>query len=420
MLLLAAGCDVRQEVARPRFANGGQLRDAAPLAPTALRALHGMYSVGSGKKRFGDTVAVHSARDVLSFFAGVNENYAILRAGCLDNRSRLLLEGFWRYASSADTGLIRLELGPPELAAAICNEAGPGTVSLPPANFSGATGAGSGTPKEATSFDFQRALIDPEQRFFIVGHHGACQTIDDCGISENSLESIRQVEAFGGSAVEVDVRLTRDGVPILFHDDTFSPRLNNGVYCHGAVDQFSLAHVRALCLLRYNEKIPTLEEGLQVLIDQTALGGVWLDVKTPEAMAPTLELMANYRAYARGQNRRVAIVVGLGEQGVLDAYRSLAPPPPGTRCLVELEPADVRSANCDFWGPRWTRGPMSDQVRAFQSEGRSVVYWSVDEADYMDLFLTTGMPNGMLSSRPALLFHRYQTLGTVPPRDPEL
>ena len=338
----------------------------------------------------------------------------------MDSRSRLILEGFWRYASTADTGLIHLELGPPELASAICDERGPGTLDPTDAQFNGATGVGSRTPGEATRFSFQRALIDPDQRFFIVGHHGACQTIDDCGLSENSLESIRQVEAFGGSAVEIDVRLTRDGIPILFHDDTFSPRLNNGVYCHGAVDQFTLGHVRALCLLRYNEKIPTLEEALQVVIDQTGLAGVWLDVKVPEAIAPTLQLMATYRAYARGKNRRVAIVIGLGEQDVLNAYQSIAPPPPGTRCLVELDPADVRTANCDFWGPRWTRGPMEDQVRALQAEGKSVVYWSVDEADYMDLFLTHGRPNGMLSGRPGLLFHRYQTVGTVPPRDPEL
>jgi glycerophosphoryl diester phosphodiesterase len=379
-----------------------------------------MYSVSSGGQRFGTTVAVHTARNTLSIFAGVNANYAILRGGCLSNRSRLVLEGFWRYAASADTGLLRLEVGPPEVAAALCAEQGPGTAALPPATLAGATGVSAGQPTEATSFTYQHALIDPGQRFSIVGHHGACQTIDDCGFSENSVESIRQVEAFGASVVELDVRLTSDGIPILFHDDTFSPRLNNGIYCHGRVNQFSMAHVRALCRLRYNEQIPTLEESLQAVIDQTALDGVWLDVKEPEAVALTLAIMDRYNAEAQRKNRRLSIVIGLGAQDVLDKYRSLAPPPPGTRCLVELEPQDVRDANCDFWGPRWTRGPMSDAVRALQEEGRSVVYWSIDEPDFMDLFLTAGKPNGMLSGRPGLLFHRYQTVGTVPAGGPSL
>jgi len=419
-LAAASGCDVRQEVPRPRFANGGELRDADPLAPNVLQFVRGMYSVTSGAKRFGQTVAIHSVRNALSIFAGVNDNYALLRAGCLDSRTRLVLEGFWRYAATADTGLIRLELGPPELAAALCSENGPGAVALPPARFSGETGFGSRAPSEATSFDYDHALIDPEARFFIVAHHGACQTIDDCGVSENSLESIRQVEIFGASVVEVDVRLTADRVPILFHDDSFSPRLNNGVYCHGGVDQFTLAQIRALCRLRYNEQIPTLEQALQTVIDQTTLAGVWLDVKVGEGVGPTLELMARYNAEAQGKNRKLGIVIGLGEQSVLDAYSALAPHPPGTRCLVELEPNDVRNANCDFWGPRWTRGPMSSEVRALQAEGRSVVYWSIDEADYIDLFLTAATPNGMLSSRPGLLFHRYQTVGTVPPPGPPL
>jgi glycerophosphoryl diester phosphodiesterase len=331
-----------------------------------------------------------------------------------------VLEGYWRYAATADTGLVRLEVGPPELAAALCLVQGPQAATLPPATLRGATGVGSAQPGETTSLTYQRDLIDPEQRFYIVGHHGACQTIDDCGFSENSVESIRQVEIFGASAVELDVRLTADRVPILFHDDSFSPRLNNGVYCHGEVNQFTLAHVRALCRLRYDEQIPTLEQALQTVIDRTTLAGAWLDVKVPEAVAPTLSIMARYSAEARRKNRSLDIVIGLGAQDVLNAYRSLAPPPPGTRCLVELEPGDVRAANCDFWGPRWTRGPMSDMVRALQDEGRSVVYWSIDEADYMDLFLTAGRPNGMLSSRPGLLFHRYQTLGTVPPAGPPL
>lgn len=403
LLALAAGsgCDVRQEVPRPRFANGGDLRDA-------------------GAKRFGATVVIHPVRNTLSIFAGINDNYAILRAGCLDSRSRLVLEGYWRYAATADTGLIQLELGPPELAASLCSENGPATDALPPATFSGKTGVGSRAPTEATSFDYDHALIDPEERFFIVAHHGACQTIDDCGLSKNSVESIRQVEIFGASVVEVDVRLTADGIPILFHDDSFSPRLNNGVYCHGGVDQFTLAQMRALCRLRYNEQIPTLEQALQTVIDQTTLAGVWLDLKVAEGVAPTLEIMARYNAEAQRKNRKLGIVIGLGEQAVLDAYRSLAPHPPGTRCLVELEPNDVRSANCDFWGPRWTRGPMISQVRALQDEGRSVVYWSIDEADFIDLFLTAATPNGMLSSRPGLLFHRYQTVGTVPPPGPPL
>jgi len=67
------------------------------------------------------------------------------------------------------------------------------------------------------------------------------------GLSENSIESILASTSYGGSVVEIDVHRTADNVPILFHDDTFGPRLTNGPYCHGPIDQATLAHVRAFC-----------------------------------------------------------------------------------------------------------------------------------------------------------------------------
>ncbi|WP_433545442.1 glycerophosphodiester phosphodiesterase [Streptomyces sp. CA-294286] len=51
--------------------------------------------------------------------------------------------------------------------------------------------------------------------FLVVGHRG-----DPYRFRENSLPSIRSALSLGADAVEVDVRLTRDGVPVLLHDET--------------------------------------------------------------------------------------------------------------------------------------------------------------------------------------------------------
>ncbi|MFB7465811.1 glycerophosphodiester phosphodiesterase [Streptomyces sp. NPDC056224] len=48
-----------------------------------------------------------------------------------------------------------------------------------------------------------------------VGHRG-----DPYRVRENTLSSIRSAFARGADAVEIDVRLTRDGVPVLLHDET--------------------------------------------------------------------------------------------------------------------------------------------------------------------------------------------------------
>lgn len=57
----------------------------------------------------------------------------------------------------------------------------------------------------------------PMQTLTAVGHRG-----DPYRVRENTLASLRSALAAGADAVEIDVRLTRDGVPVLLHDDTLT------------------------------------------------------------------------------------------------------------------------------------------------------------------------------------------------------
>ena len=40
-----------------------------------------------------------------------------------------------------------------------------------------------------------------------------------CGTPENTLDGIRWCKQHGAVAVEMDLRFTKDGVPVLYHDD---------------------------------------------------------------------------------------------------------------------------------------------------------------------------------------------------------
>ncbi|MFR0356889.1 glycerophosphodiester phosphodiesterase [Streptomyces sediminimaris] len=53
------------------------------------------------------------------------------------------------------------------------------------------------------------------QNVTAVAHRG-----DPYRVRENTLDSLRSALAQGADAVEIDVRLTKDGVPVLLHDDT--------------------------------------------------------------------------------------------------------------------------------------------------------------------------------------------------------
>lgn len=410
-LAFAMSCGPTSERAQhPGFPDGGLLAGATPVAASSLAAFDGTWTITSGSDSFGQVVAASHTASTVSLFSTRNDAYAVLRAGCLDQGARLVLEGYWRFAKTTDTGLVRLFVGPAEVARALC--AGDTPPGAP--HVDGAFGLGSAMPSAALAMQYRAPLKQQtEHGFYVIAHRGGCRTSDDCGASENSAEVLRLAESLGANAVEVDVRATRDGALILYHDDDFNPRLVRGEYCHGPVEDFTLAHVRALCQLRYGEQIPTLDQALTTLVQDTTLRGLWMDIKKPGAVAPAAAVARQYMNLAAQHGRTVSIVVGLGDQEVYDAFVS-AGLPGAAPCLVELEPSDVRRASCQIFAPRWTRGPMPSTVRELQSEGRMVAFWTLDEADFIDEFLRDAQPNGLLTNRPGLVFHRYQMIGTIP------
>lgn len=401
----------QQRVLHPVFPDGGMLATSDPVPAQSLSALAGTWNVSGATKRFGPVVASSATRETLSLLAAHNDAYAVLRAGCLEGGTKLVFEGYWRYANDTDTGLVRLFAGPPQVAAQLCAGQPPSLTPL----LEGSLGEEDALPDKGAAFSYRGPLLDePARPFQVVAHRGGCRTSDDCGASENSLEVLQIAQSLGASAVEVDVRLTSDGVPILYHDEDFSSRLVKGEYCRGPVAEFTFPHVQALCTLLYGERIPTLDQALTVVREKTSLHGIWLDVKTPSAIAPVAQLVKKHSDMAVEQGRKLSIVVGLGERELLDAFvgAGLAGK---LECLVELEPSDARTAACKVFAPRWTRGPMPEVVAELQAEGRSVAFWTLDEADFVDMFLKETSPNALLTNRPGLVFHRYQMIGTPPP-----
>jgi len=128
-----------------------------------------------------------------------------------------------------------------------------------------------------------KTLILPK----VIGHRGA-----KAYAPENTLASIHTAADLGIEWVEVDVKLTKDGVAVLFHDDTLE-RCTSG---SGLVAETNYADIAELDAGSWfaesfmNEKVPTLEEALNVIID---LGlGVNLEIKPcPGREVETAEVM---------------------------------------------------------------------------------------------------------------------------------
>jgi len=117
--------------------------------------------------------------------------------------------------------------------------------------------------------------------FAVVGHRGAAGRFP-----ENTLKSIEYAIAAGADVVEVDVRATRDGRLIVFHDPDLKRLFNRSE----RVRDLEYAWIRSNLLLG-GEPIPLLEEVLETVRDRV---GLFIEVKEPDTTSHVVELVKRY------------------------------------------------------------------------------------------------------------------------------
>lgn len=160
-----------------------------------------------------------------------------------------------------------------------------------------------------------------------VAHRG-----DPYRVRENTLASLRSAVEQGADAVEIDVRLTRDGVPVLLHDSTLK-RLWD--------------HDRPLSALSYDEVrgvtaggVPTLEQALEVLAERRVMVDLpSADVRTVRTVVGVIrDCDADERAYyCAGAETMLAVRRADPAAEIALTWTTLAPPRPGV--LESVRPA---------------------------------------------------------------------------------
>lgn len=420
ILLTAAAFSCSDEnlmVNIPVFGANSQLLNTTPLPSRLLEQLEGIYGTGEGNGFWGEQLVARKSgkydprpgrnTERFSFFMGINAGFAVLTGGVAAD-STIVFEGYWRFAVNLQTGLLRCTIKPGEGAAALLSGMPADTALI----IHGSMSFGSAEPGTQFQFRFVRKLSG---NFDIYAHRGGARNSDAPSASELSLNSIRLVDRTGANGVELDVRLTADKIPILFHDEEFSTRTVNSDYLIGPIANYPLAHIRALGTLKDGESIPTLQEALEVIIAETSITNVWLDVKVPEAIAYILPVQIAYLAKAADPSvagsRTFHIYTGLTSAEDVAAYlanplRTQAP------ALCELDPSDVAATGAAIWAPVWNRGNMQTDAQSLRAQGVKVVYWTLDDPDFINVFLDgelrkTRTLDGILTNYPSLVAYSY-------------
>lgn len=118
-----------------------------------------------------------------------------------------------------------------------------------------------------THFSVRSALTGDANKVLVIAHRG-----DWRNAPENSIQAIQNCIDMGVDMVEIDVRLTKDSIPVLMHDNTLD-RTTTG---KGKVNEWTLQELKTLYLRNganhaTHHKIPTLEEALLVSKDRILL-----------------------------------------------------------------------------------------------------------------------------------------------------
>lgn len=374
-----------------------------------LLAAEGLFDVESGEDLFGPDVAIRTSIDTLTITSGQDGRYAVLRTGCLDN-GRAVFEGYWHGPRDSTFGLIRLWGRDAQGGAALCN--GTPLQAGDDWQLSGTYGEGEKAPSVVVSLRRTAPLKPFRGRFFSIGHRGACENTDDCGPSSNGLASFRLTDQIGANAVEMDLHLTRDGVPVIFHDASLSGSLVEGAFCRGEIADTSLAELRANCTLQNGEPFPTLEEALRTVIDETELELMYLDTKAAAVVEVMIPMVRAENERARKKGRLFRALVGLPKEAVTDAWK--ATDTTGVPCLLEYDLDLALELGCVAWGPTWTAGPLVADVERAHAAGLGVFYWTMTQSNFIQDFLEQAKPEGFVTSRTGMVFYLYQKYGTVP------
>ena len=229
-----------------------------------------------------------------------------------------------------------------------------------------------------------------------VGHRGASTRLP-----ENTLASFRAALEAGAGALELDVRVTRDGHPVVMHDATVD-RTTDGF---GTVRGMTLEAMRRLNAGLPGQKVPTLREVFEEFPD----AAVNLDIKDwdlPGAEKAVLGVLREVGAAGR-------VLVASADNGVLRRFRRAAGGEFYTgasrreiavfyamsllrlECLVR--PAYVALQVPVYYGPLRLLTPRF--VRAARCVGVRVDVWTVNDPARMREVLDLGA-DAVITDRP--------------------
>ena len=237
----------------------------------------------------------------------------------------------------------------------------------------------------------------------VIAHRGASAVAP-----ENTLAAFREAVRVGADLIELDVRLSRDGVVVVFHDRDLS-RTTNGA---GPVAARTFSDLKRLDAGGYfssrfeGERIPALEEVIHVV--STGRTGLYIELKIDrggedvraELVDRTLAVIKSCRFRER------SFLASFDRESLRLAKDVLPTMRPGLifrdKEVWEQSKEEGRR-DIDILCARWNIVTAYHVETAHQA-GREVFAWTIDRAEELDRILPLSV-DGIASNNPQWLIN---------------
>lgn len=213
---------------------------------------------------------------------------------------------------------------------------------------------------------------------------------------ENTLSAIEQAIQDGADYIEIDARMTADGIPVLWHDSNMRRVFNLA----GKISDLTLEEARSRDAGSWfapafrDARIATLEEVIAITRGKARL---YVDIK-PDPDSPGLT-----REVVRLLQQMDAVdgtVIAAAEWSVLAEARRLEPAL-RTTLLAQFIVGPLWEQSFDNLGLRQNRVTPATVAQTHQS-GNELHVWTVNNPRAMSRFIDMGVDN-IITDRPALL-----------------
>lgn len=230
---------------------------------------------------------------------------------------------------------------------------------------------------------FGRLMAKP----LIIAHRGA-----SAEFPENTLPAFRGAIAAKVDAIEVDVRVTADGVPVVFHDELLY-RLTGADGSVADTAWADMGHLRVFD----REPIPRLVEALKATKRKTVMH---IEIKPGVPVAPVVDAVRAARAAEW-------VILGSFSLPTVQEARVLAPELPRMLISEGRQSPRVLLAEllaCDACGLSVNHRAVEGEawLQWFHARGYSVWAWTVNDARAARRLAGWGI-DGLMGDNPALL-----------------